>query len=104
MAKALKKHHCSMPKSAVANCLNPLRRGVQSNSHYLNCPSWTAQCFRKGQFAHISWRQRMSPGVPFKTIGVAFMDPAVDKGWGEACRGKADNANMKAAQNMRAYK
>lgn len=46
----------------------------------------------------------MSPDVPFKTIRLAFMDPAVGKGWGETCRGKADNTNMKAAQNMRAYK
>lgn len=46
----------------------------------------------------------MSPDVPVITIGVAFMDSAVGKGWGETCRGKADNANMKAAQNMRAYK
>lgn len=46
----------------------------------------------------------MSPDVPFQTMCLAFMDPAVGKGWGEACRGKADNTNMKAAQNMRAYK
>lgn len=46
----------------------------------------------------------MSPDMPFKTIVLAFMDPAVGEGWGETCRGKADNANMKAAQNMRAYK
>lgn len=46
----------------------------------------------------------MSPDVPFKTGALAFMDPAAGKGWDETCRGKADNTNMKAAQNMRAYK
>lgn len=69
----------------------------------LNHPSWVAWCFEKGQFLCLTQR-KMSPDVPLKAIGLAFMDPAVGKGWGETCRGKADNTNMKAAQNMRAYK
>lgn len=60
--------------------------------------------FGKEQFTRVALVKRMRPGVSFKTSGLAFLNTASGKRWGEACRGKGDNANMKVAQNMTAYK